>query len=79
MDGKTVKSEDTQKDKYLTFIVDNEIYALEIKYVVDIIGLQEITKIPEQPEYIKGVINLRGRIIPTMDVKKLSMMIEVVL
>lgn len=69
MDENIVKSEDTQKDKYLTFIVDNEVYALEIKFVVDIIGLQEITKIPEQPDYIKGVINLRGRIIPTMDVR----------
>ena len=69
MDENIVKSEDTQKDKYLTFIVDNGVYALEIKFVVDIIGLQEITKIPEQPNYIKGVINLRGRIIPTMDVR----------
>ena len=62
-------SEDTQKGKYLTFSIGSENYGLEIKYVIDIIGIQSITEIPDQPYYVKGVINLRGKIIPTMDVR----------
>ena len=61
--------EDTQKGRYLTFYLDQESYGLEIKYVTEIIGIQEITSIPELPEYVKGIINLRGKIIPIMDVR----------
>lgn len=61
--------EDTQKDRYLTFSLGDESYGIEIKYVTEIIGIQTITEIPELPEYIKGVINLRGKIIPVMDVR----------
>ncbi|MGI6120481.1 MAG: chemotaxis protein CheW [Desulfosporosinus sp.] len=63
------QSEDTQKGKFLTFYMGNECYGIEIKYVTEIIGLQPITEIPEMPEYIKGIINLRGKIIPVMDVR----------
>lgn len=62
--------EDTQKGKYLTFALGVEHYAIEIRHVVDIIGIQEITEVPHQPDYVMGVINLRGKIIPTMDVRK---------
>lgn len=62
--------EDTQKGKYLTFALGAEHYAIEIRHVVDIIGIQDITEVPHQPEYIMGVINLRGKIIPTMDIRK---------
>lgn len=61
--------EDTQKDKYLTFTIGKEVYGIGIKYVTEIIGLQAITEVPEMPEFIKGVINLRGKIIPVMDVR----------
>jgi len=61
--------EDTQKGKFLTFCLGNEFYGIEIKYVTEIIGVQPITEIPEMPEYIKGIINLRGKIIPVMDVR----------
>lgn len=61
--------EDTQKDKYLTFSVGNEDYGIEIRYVTEIIGIQMITEIPELPDYVKGIINLRGKIIPVMDVR----------
>ncbi len=61
--------EDTQKGRYLTFSLGDESYGIEIKYVTEIIGIQTITEIPELPEYIKGVINLRGKIIPVMDVR----------
>lgn len=61
--------EDTQKGKFLTFAVGKEDYGIEIKFVTEIIGIQEITSIPELPAYIKGIINLRGKIIPVMDVR----------
>lgn len=61
--------EDTQKGKYLTFLLGKEVFAIEIKYVTEIIGIQPITEVPELPPYVKGVINLRGKIIPVMDVR----------
>ncbi|MDD3169333.1 MAG: chemotaxis protein CheW [Eubacteriales bacterium] len=61
--------EDTQRGKYLTFILAKEVYAIEIKFVTEIIGIQPITKIPDLPPYIKGIINLRGKIISVMDVR----------
>lgn len=61
--------EDTQKGKSLTFILGKETYGIEIIYVREIIGIQEITEMPEMPEYIKGIINLRGKIIPIIDVR----------
>lgn len=61
--------EDTQKGKYLTFSLGKESYGIEIQYVTEIIGIQAITEIPELPSYVKGIINLRGKIIPVMDVR----------
>ncbi len=61
--------EDTLKGRYLTFAVGKEVYGIEIQYVTEIIGLQQITAVPELPEYISGIINLRGKIIPVMDMK----------
>lgn len=60
---------DTQKEKYVTFKSGNEYFALKIQYVNEIIVFQEITKIPESADYIKGLINLRGKIIPVIDVR----------
>ncbi|MEA4847872.1 MAG: chemotaxis protein CheW [Clostridiaceae bacterium] len=61
--------EDTQKGKFLTFLLGKEVYAIEIKYVIEMIGIQLITEVPELPEYVKGIINLRGKIVPVMDVR----------
>jgi len=61
--------EETQKGKYLIFSLDREEYGIEIKYVTEIVGVQTITAVPELPEYIKGIINLRGKIIPIFDVR----------
>lgn len=63
------QEEDTQKGRFLTFSLGKETYGIEIKYVTEIIGIQAITEVPELPEYIKGIINLRGKIIPVMDVR----------
>jgi len=61
--------EDTQKGKFLTFVIGQEVYGIEISYVTEIIGIQPITEVPEVPEYVKGIINLRGKIIPVIDVR----------
>lgn len=61
--------EDTMKGRFLTFVLGEESYGIEIKYVTEIIGLQPITEVPELPVYIRGIINLRGKIIPVMDVR----------
>lgn len=63
------QEEDTQKNRYLTFLLGNECYGIEISYVTEIIGMQTITDIPELPDYIKGIVNLRGKIIPVIDVR----------
>lgn len=60
---------DTQQDKYVTFKSGNEYYGIKIEYVNEIIVFQEITEIPESEDYIKGLINLRGKIIPVVDVR----------
>lgn len=60
---------DLQQTKYLTFIVDRQYYAFPIKDIIEIIEVQDITFVPEAPDYVKGVINVRGRIIPVIDVR----------
>ncbi len=60
---------DILNGRFLTFAIDREMYGIEIRYVTEIIGLQTITVMPEMPDYMKGIVNLRGRIIPVMDVR----------
>lgn len=55
--------------KYLTFKLASEEYGLEIMKVREIIGIMDITKLPRTPEYVKGVINLRGKVIPVLDLR----------
>jgi purine-binding chemotaxis protein CheW len=55
--------------KYLTFILGNESYAIPVLKVREIIRLTSITTVPHMPDYIRGVINLRGKIIPVMDLR----------
>ncbi len=64
-----MEQEDTQKGKFLTFSMGSETYGIEVRYVIEIIGIQPMTEVPELPEYIRGIINLRGKIIPVMDVR----------
>ncbi len=61
-----VKSEE---EKYLMFLLDEEYYGIPILKVNEIIGIMEITRIPRSPGYMKGIINLRGKIIPIMDLR----------
>jgi purine-binding chemotaxis protein CheW len=63
-----------QDGKYLTFSLKKEEYGIPILKVKEIIGMMEITDVPKTPNFIKGVINLRGKIIPVMDLRlKFSM------
>lgn len=61
--------EDGMSGKYLTFQVDDGDYGIEISYVTEIIEVQEITPVPQTPEYIKGITNLRGTIAPIIDMR----------
>jgi purine-binding chemotaxis protein CheW len=58
-----------REGKYLTFSLDMEEYGIGILKVKEIIGMMRITPIPQTPEYVKGVINLRGKVIPVIDLR----------
>ncbi|HOX24407.1 MAG TPA: chemotaxis protein CheW [Candidatus Krumholzibacteria bacterium] len=55
--------------KYLSFVLGREEYGLEILKVQEIIGIMEVTRVPRTPPYVRGVINLRGRVIPVVDLR----------
>ncbi|PIE23081.1 MAG: chemotaxis protein CheW [Planctomycetota bacterium] len=61
--------EDAQKNQFLTFQLGTESYGIAICHVLEIVTIQKITGVPDMPPYIKGVINLRGQVIPVMDVR----------
>ncbi len=61
---------DTQKDRFLSFRIGKEDYAIEIRFVTEIIVMHTVTEVPDTPPFIKGVINLRGKVIPVMDVRE---------
>ena len=67
--GEVNVEEDSLKNKYLTFKVHDDEYGIEVRYVIEIIGIQKITQLPDMPNFIKGVINLRGRVIPLLDIR----------
>jgi len=55
--------------KYLTVVLENEAYGIGVLKVREIIRMQKITPVPQMPAYVKGVINLRGRVIPVVDLR----------
>lgn len=55
--------------KYLTFSMADEEYGIEIQQIKEIIGMMPITTVPQTPEFVKGVINLRGKVIPVVDLR----------
>ena len=73
MEGMTIEAdeealEDIRQGKYMTFQVGTDVFGVELKYVNEIIQMQPVTPIPEVEHFIKGLINLRGKIIPVIDV-----------
>jgi purine-binding chemotaxis protein CheW len=68
------KEENLQMKTYLTFQLENEIFAVNVGMVLSILELQRITTIPQSPDFVLGVINLRGSVLPVIDTRvKLSM------
>lgn len=67
--GEASDERDAQKGMYMTFKSGEEYFGLKIQYVSEIIQFQAITEIPETEDYIKGLINLRGKVIPVIDVR----------
>jgi purine-binding chemotaxis protein CheW len=66
-DSKSMKTAKTEK--FLTFNLGGEQYGLEILKVREIIGIMDITRVPRTPEFVRGVINLRGKVIPVIDLR----------
>jgi len=60
---------DQRSGKYLTFHLGNEEFAIQVLRVREIMGIQEVTAVPQTPSYVKGVINLRGKVIPVVDLR----------
>ena len=56
---------------YLSFILDNEVFATDVKYVLEILDVKPVTRVPKAPDYINGVINLRGTVLPVVDLRKI--------
>lgn len=56
-------------DRYLLFYIDNRIYSIPLVLVLDIIQIQKITYLPTLPIYVKGIVNLRGKVVPVIDVR----------
>ncbi len=70
MEAVAENKEKTSLDgKFLTFVLGGEIYGIEILKAREIIGLMDITSVPQTPDHMKGVINLRGKVIPVIDLR----------
>lgn len=65
----TAKNFAVNGGKVLLFNIENNVYGVEIQFITEIIGMQPITIVPKVPKYIKGVINIRGKVIPVMSVR----------
>lgn len=65
-----------QAGKYLTFSLASEVYGLEVLKVHEIIGMMPITRVPKMPIFIRGIINLRGKLIPVIDMREKFVLIK---
>ncbi|MCL2163418.1 MAG: chemotaxis protein CheW [Oscillospiraceae bacterium] len=64
-----MEEDDSLEEKYLTFKLGDEEFGVSIGFVTEIIGIQAVTFVPDLPDFVKGIINLRGQIIPVIDVR----------
>lgn len=69
LDAGAANNSDEMRGKYLTFWTDGQLYGIPIADVVQIVGVQDVTPVPEYPDYAKGIMRLRGSIIPVIDVR----------
>ncbi len=68
-ENRAISSGSEREGKYLTFSLGDEEYGIGILKVKEIIGMMRITPVPQTPEFVKGVINLRGKVIPVIDLR----------
>ena len=68
-DNNNVPVTDDLTGRFLTFYIEDVLYSLPLSHVIEIIGIQHITHIPHVPHYIKGIVNLRGKVVPISDVR----------
>ena len=59
----------TETSQYLTFKLDEEVYALDITQVREVLDFTDVTKVPRMPDFMRGVINLRGGVVPVADLR----------
>lgn len=71
------KNKDLQHGRYLVFMIGSNNFGIELQYIREIIGIQEITKTPHISSYNKGNLNLRGKTIPVIDVRRRFLMNEI--
>ena len=67
--NQNVKALTEREGKYLTFTIAQEEYGIGILKIKEIIGMMSITSVPQTPDFVKGVINLRGKVIPVLDLR----------
>ncbi|MBI5593659.1 MAG: purine-binding chemotaxis protein CheW [Deltaproteobacteria bacterium] len=67
--NQAVQADDGREGKYLTFTLAGEEYGIGILKIREIIGMMSITSVPQAPDFVKGVINLRGKVIPVIDLR----------
>lgn len=60
---------DDLENRLMTFFIKDVVYGIQLRHVIEIISIQYITKVPNVPEYVKGIINLRGKIVPVVDTR----------
>lgn len=68
-ENNTLEEQEENKKQFMTFLCCDEIYGISLEHVNEIIGLQQYTGVPETEAYIRGLINLRGKVIPVIDVR----------
>ncbi len=67
--NKATQAMPAKEGKYLTFSLADEEYGIGILKIKELIGMMQITTVPQTPDFVKGVINLRGKVIPVMDLR----------
>ncbi len=65
----TKNDKENEVTKLMTFLIGNQVYGIEIPYVVEIIGVPHITAVPSVPYYIKGIINVRSKVVPVVNLR----------
>lgn len=68
--GAATEAPAAKSGKYLTFQMGKEVYGIQILKVQEIIGMMPITKVPKTPDFVRGVINLRGKVIPVIELRR---------